>query len=81
MREKKTCNALLIRVHQIRDRIGIRKNSENLLRDTRPALSYSVAALQVARTSDYSAAVIDYSVGVINYSTATVDLIAVIWKF
>ena len=44
-------------------------------------LSYSVAALQVARTSDYSAAVIDYSVGVINYSTAKVDLVAVIWKF
>ena len=44
-------------------------------------LSYSVAALQVARTSDYSAAVIDYSVGVINYSTAKVDLVAVICKF
>ena len=44
-------------------------------------MPYSVAALQVARTSDYSAVVIDYSVGVINYSTAKVDLAAVICKF
>ena len=51
-------------------------------------LSYSVAALEDARTSnysatviDYSAAVIDYLVGVINYSTAKVNLVAVIWKF